>query len=550
MADEKVLREFSNYWRTLQNDNDKTYAEGTTRRSFLEAKRYIKRRYGDNIPDKEIILEDFYNQFLKSDKTSTSLSNIYLLKTIDDFLQNPASLFKTYEEQRDVKAFWAKTDKDYYKYTVSKKESKQIFAHDVFHNISNYDGRPFRKEDLLNPVGEKKQLLVEYLQETLKIARKQLLEKITKDYINSTINVIKTLNELGVLSEYIKRNNEKRMVMGIELLTFPSKKTEGSERYSVDQLMDYEFLKSLSFEKLVLIYGFYSNRLKKIADTIGLGLFICEKTNDFSPNNKEPNMLDVTRAYLQHTAIAQIHANAIPKIYDNLEHYSIEGGYKGKRYVAASSEKIYEEFFQKYEEAYSAYSGGQSSLDEDFYTYFYVQVADYVQKDFSIETLLVIFTESLSKSNWGYIPETADNGVNSIKRDKENILLGFDVDGLNMPVRLHMPLEKVRAFFRNFDKTYNIPNYVGNEDMEVWDKNMGASILMPLSPKHRKQVISFVKAMNPKGRYYNFAKHIQCMQYENNLARIQRWKGINSKKDERKYTNLLTGEETTLGRDR
>ena len=275
-----------------------------------------------------------------------------------------------------------------------------------------------------------------------------------------------------------------------------------------------------------------------------MGLFICDKIGDFDINNKNEDENEIMSAYLQYNVINELYEEATPKIYSDIERYVIADGYEGRKYVAVSFNKIYEDFFAKYKDAYSAYSGGESDLNNDFKTYYYTQVTDYWKKDYSIETLLLIALDSFQKVNWGYIPET-QHGENSIKRNKENILLGFDIDGFNMPVRLHMPLDKVKSFFKNSNSGHTIPNYIGNEDMMIWDKNIGASILMPLSPKHRKQVISFVKGLNPKSYYYNFARHIQCMQYENSLIRLQRWKDPNGRKGDRVYTNLLTGEEET-----
>jgi hypothetical protein len=101
----------------------------------------------------------------------------------------------------------------------------------------------------------------------------------------------------------------------------------------------------------------------------------------------------------------ELYNAALESVYKNLNYYAVEGGYGGRRYVAASSSKIYDDFFAKYKDAYSAYSGGNSDLYTDFNTYFYTQVTDYWQKDFSIETILLIGLENFQKINWGYIPE-------------------------------------------------------------------------------------------------------------------------------------------------
>lgn len=544
MADEKILREFSKYWKRPKDDNMQDFVNGITGRAVLETKKYISRRYGESIPSSEVIFDEYYEMFKRTDETFASLSDMYVLRVIKEFFNNPNMLFKALEAEKDSKSFWVKDNRQTYKYTSDQNANRRIFAYDIFHNFNDYEGNKFDKAKLLNLTPEIKEKLILHLIPQLKEIYKDRLQDLIDCYVNGIVNTLGILEKIGVLEANIWKNNSERQEMGLGILSFEYENTRASDKYCVKQLTEPEFLRKLPFEKLVLIYGFYSNRLKKIADTLGMGLFICDKIGDFDINNKNEDENEIMSAYLQYNVINELYEEATPKIYSDIERYVIADGYEGKKYVAVSFDKIYEDFFEKYKDAYSAYSGGESDLNKDFETYYYTQVTDYWKKDYSIETVLLIALDSFQKVNWGYIPET-QHGENSIKRNKENILLGFDIDGFNMPVRLHMPLDKVKSFFKNSNSGHTIPNYIGNEDMILWDKNIGASILMPLSPKHRKQVISFVKGLNPKSYYYNFAKHIQCMQYENSLIRLQRWKDPNGRKGDRVYTNLLTGEEET-----
>lgn len=558
MADENVLKEFLEYWQIPKTENEKRFSQKRMYNAVIDAKRYINMRYGSNIPDANTILTEYYKIFEKSDETTTSLSDMYLLRTMKEFLANPSILFGTYDEVKDVKWFWDKNSKPSYRYTASAKNNRRIFAHDIFHNFIDYRGRTFSKEGVLEISGDEKKKTIEDIVSKVKITQKKLTDEFLNTYINALINTLEILKKLGALGENLTRNNRERQAMGLPILAFDEKTAENSYKYSLNDLFDPEFLRRLSLEKLVLIHGFYSNRLKRVSNALGMGIFICAKSDAFDTKNKDINTEEMIRAYLQYNAMDGIYKEAVSHVYADLDKYKHADDYKGKRYVLASSQKIYNDFFKKYEKAYLLYSGGflgdkgiSANMDSDFDMYFYTQVMDYFQKNASIETILVTAIESFDKVNWGYIPETR-NGQNSIKRNKKNILLGFDMEGLNMPVRLHMPLDMVRDFFKNFNKSYNIPNYIGNEDFALRDNedydyedkgNMGISILMPLSPKHRKELIKYVKEnITPKNTYYNFAKHIQCMQYDNSLNRIQRWKNINGR-NERSYTNLLTGEE-------
>lgn len=540
MTHEELLKEFSAHWK--ENDSEvETLIKIAINRNIEEARGYVKRIYGENIPNNTQILEDYYNSFEKSDATTVSLSSFYLLRTIKEFIANPDTLFNTYKKLKDSKTFWENDPNHFFVYDSNKSNNREEFAYDILHNFTDYDEKSFSKDRLLNLTPQDKAKLISYLKTKLSEHYKSISKELVLKYIHGIINSLKILQRLGVLKSQIEKNNRDRKLMGLESLKFDFEKDEKSGKYSVEQLMDEKFLSTLPMEKLVSLHAVYSNRVKKITQNLGIGLFICNKFDMFNSKKKSISDESLLNAYYQYNALDGLYMGCMPQIYSNVKEYSSKQEYKGKMYASIDLIKVYNKLLAPYEKVYSIYSKDSGDLHNDFFSYITTKVSDYWQKDFAMETLIIIAMENFGTINWGYIPETK-NGKNSIKRNKEKILIGFDIEGFNMSVRVHGELENIKNVLINQYGSCEMPDYIGNEDMEVWDRNIGAAILMPLSPHHRKQVIAEVKNMDHNSESYNFGKHIECTQYNNNLNRIQKWKDPNGRKGIRTYTDLQTGD--------
>lgn len=539
MTQEEMLKEFSKYWVNTEGKNElKAFAI----KSVEEVRKYVKKRYGNEIPDAEDILFDYFNMCRRPDDSMVSISDFFCLNTIREVARRPDAIFEIYEKVKNSKNFWIKDDSDAsYRYSADPNKNMERFAYFTFHEVFNTARLKIGKEELFNLSRERKIAITDAIRSYFKEDYKKRFSNLKANYVRGIITSIQILQNLGQLETLVEKNNYIRNLMGLDVLTFDLKAEKSSGKYSLEDLLNEEVLDSLPLEKLALMNSFYSNRAKKIADFFGMGFFICSKLDDFNISSEKPDGDKVLQAYSQYKFLDKAMKAAWPQIRNNIQDYT-EDEVNSNKQVGVYTPKIYDDFIAKFEKAYALYNEHEWSLSDDFNCYCSTSVMiDYDQKDCSMETLLLIAMESFQTTNWGYIPEE-NHGKNSIENNKENILLGFDIPGFNMPVRLHIQLEKLRAFFGSIDKSYEIPNYIGNDDMEVWDKNMGAAILMPLSPQHRKYLISSVKKMKTDNPHYKFARHIECMQYDNNLFRMQKLKDPNGRKGARTYTNILTGE--------
>lgn len=546
MTQQEILSNFSKFWGKDTKESRKM-KEAIVDRVIKEAKKYLRYKYKDNVPDVNTVFNNFFYDFPRSDDTVVGLSDFYLIKTIESIVKDKNIIRRTCAKFEDDKRFWEARDLKYL-YTSNKYENQKLVVHDFIHHFMDSEGSAYTKNKCMDlSIRE-----LNYISNKLTEIEKRLRKKVLKEYVKGISNSITILDNLGVLDSQIATNNKSRSKMGLDVLCFSKEHEEGDFKFCLNDLKSEDFLIKLPLEKLALIHSQYYNRLIKVAESLGAGLFILDKSGELNSKDKEVDKEKALTAYSQYSTVKNIQNEISPVLYNDMEKYTVKGAYQGKRYVVLDDEKIFNEFFSQYTEFYSMYSNEDTNMLVDYKNFMKLNVTSYFQKDFAMETLLFIALEDFENDNWGYIPEK-NNGRNSIERKKENILLGFDVEGFNMPVKLHFPYEKLVAFLKNNGKNFEIPEYMGAEDIEAWNgkegvwENVGTSILMILSPTQRKMIINMVKEDKiPKDIYRDFIHHIECMQYPNNYKRISKWKDPNGRIGGRKYVNVLTGKEKTI----
>lgn len=159
--------------------------------------------------------------------------------------------------------------------------------------------------------------------------------------------------------------------------------------------------------------------------------------------------------------------------------------------------------------------------------------AIYNIKSINIKQLLLNIERSSKITNWGYIEEKKQ-GVNSIKREMDNILIGIDYPGFNIPIGLHTNREQLLEYFRQTKENTIIPIYEGEKDGEYRGKLRARSLLMPLTEKRESFIIKMNKQAKTIDKNYILIRHL------GNLV-TKKAKGI-EKIYPRKYVNLENGD--------
>lgn len=104
----------------------------------------------------------------------------------------------------------------------------------------------------------------------------------------------------------------------------------------------------------------------------------------------------------------------------------------------------------------------------------------YFSKDASLLALLsTIASNKDAVQNWGVILDRDECGTEQDKLNlkKDYLLLGFDIKGLNMPLRLHIPTDTVKDFAREYLESEYIPVYEGDNDFRYMTRPLSTPLL-------------------------------------------------------------------------
>ena len=103
--------------------------------------------------------------------------------------------------------------------------------------------------------------------------------------------------------------------------------------------------------------------------------------------------------------------------------------------------------------------------------------------DFTLSSLIyTVLTNQKNKTiNWGYVMDDEN-------KDKEKILLGFDIPQLNTALFTHIKKKYLINAVKNITGQTIIPVYEGAKDFIVLSKGkrMTAAVLYPITSKQRK----------------------------------------------------------------
>lgn len=350
--------------------------------------------------------------------------------------------------------------------------------------------------------GDKKE--VEYLAQKIQEHSANAMQNVKSSCISSITECVGFLDKFGFLKQYVDLSNKEYFNMGIQDM-----------KYSYNEVLEAlseENLRKLNTESLIMLSSFWLNRTSKIVKELNSALYIVvcpelfiHSSTESSENNNDAKITSVFSVSQEDINNVILKMQVIHKMFLNLygqcDKARAQQMHQGKSLESTASsfstsstfdiQKSANRIITYYGDEYKRYfqqlfPNSENNLADDFMFSNICENANfnlYRLKNFQIQSLLTCLLNNSPSivENYGYIPED-----NKDIRQQRVVLIGVDMKGFNMPLRLHIDKEMLLDVLRDVqDGKTLFPIYQGYKDFKSSGNkvSMATHIYVPLSPE-------------------------------------------------------------------
>lgn len=483
--------------------------------------------------------------------TQISYGYMYYLDEIEKFLKDPDSLWDSYDNNICTKYIM---EEPYVKYSTDRQKNTRMFFSEIFYNL--VQNMEFYQTSYLSERDRK--VISNYVAGIMRdVVRNKYIGLAKFELIEALKSVIEMLEKLGAIETMKFDNNSQAQRLGLDFF----KIAEDIPSIEDGKLFGIEF-EQCSIFQLEALLCHYFNRLEKVRESIGKGLFflcyLCDLPDVFKTNVRRFSSEKLLECQKEYVVMFCIQQNMLEEVYELFEKSEINN------MPEPNFENIYNETIDKYFRAYVEYFKLVDKGNEDTpearkeftirlntlsITNAYYKHFNYITKISLFEDLII--QAERNNINWGVMPDGAEG-----YRIKRNMLIGFDIPGLNMPLRLHFPLIAIKQVVHNYLGLDEIPLYVGREDFDILDKPVGTQFILPLNFENRREIKNLAQLdYREDGTVFGNAvekypkitsdavrriKHINYMQLPNTAKRLLSEK-TRKTQEFPDYMNIFTG---------
>lgn len=562
--------------KVLREIGEKVQSSWTSYSAYLARKRMkdtislIKKWYTDaNIPsDIDDILRDYNQRGIIINQINYGYA--YYLDELKKFKKNPYSLWDFYESVENKESLF---NPPFIRYTTDEVQNTSMFLSDVFYcSMLNIEVIKMNSSILNLFDTEKRKMLADTIVKIIANGvSRDYYERTRGQLVEALQNTVNMLSDLDVLDEMRDTHNSTANRLGLKSFGIPP----NTPIVDDGKIIGVDFTESSVFQ-LEAMLSHYSNRLEKVREEIGKGLFALRffaKTQNLMDIN--PDLITDEELMGCQTKYA-VWSHIYQEMLSGYQEILLES--KDENPVMPTIGETYDLFVKKYENAYDLIFNTALAKNEEiteFKSEYFLfgltnssyRHVNYLTKERLIEDLIVLAERE--NINWGIMEDGIDG-----YRLKKHVLLGFDIPGLNTSIRLHYPIDSLRRVVHDYLKTDEVPLFVGGDDFDIVGEHTGTQFVAPITPEQKIEVkmlskmnlkdgeskiitIDTVKESqkgkgNKSGNNANKeevkitadtlrrAKHINCMQLPNMTEKLLAIKTDKTQKA-RDYLNIFTG---------
>lgn len=524
-----------------------SYSVYLSKMKMKEAIVAIPKWYPDgNVPtDLTEILQDY--KAIGTVETHINYGHTYFLDELEKFLKNPNALWNFYDKYKDKKDF---SQDPFIKYSTNISQNTEMFFSEMLYNVLQTN------EIRVLECGDREKITKHLVNVYKNIISKQYVELYKFQLIASLQNVVEKLERLGSLEDMRVLNNTVAERLGLDFFKISNE----IPLVEKGKICGVEF-ENCSIFQLEAMLCHYCNRLEKVRESIGKGLFflcyLCGHSDVFKMNVHIVDDEELLECQKEYVVLQNILDEMLKTAHYMFEKSKIDKTDEPKfldiynqtvdKYFSA-----YAEFFQLVEKGKETSEEARQEFEIAFKTYnvtnSHYKHFDYLTKQSLVEDLII--QAERNNINWG-VMEDGNDGY----KIQWKVLLGFDVPGLNTTLRVHVPIGIFRKTVYDYLHLTEAPLYVGREDFDIADKVSGTQFLLPLTQKQLKSVklylakhkVSTSKVENKQDKSFKNTidavrrvKHINYMQLPNTTKRLLSEKTAKTQEFP-DYINIFTG---------
>ena len=396
--------------------------------------------------------------------------------------------------------------------------------------------------------------------------------KMCEDFIkqnekNSLKSIGKFFEGLGYFDKYLAIYNNQSIKYNFPELKFGLSKDTDSGEIGLKDTFSDEYLDNLSIEELCFLSCFWSNKFAKeweafnsafcAIDSLNLWKDIVEGKTNINIKNDTLDACIRKSNYLN-----QLTTETFNMLQKDISLTEIKKGTAANLSLTKDYSDYYMQLHNFIGKDYTKFFSSSCLTNNEFidnisFSSIFVNLKEfaYKKKDAILQPLVRKRLDDNYCKNWGLILNEIVSGqyVDSIDTDRPKVLLGFDIEGFNMPFCFHMLKDNVADLVKLSNSDCLIPEYQGNEDFIVFNKenntyeNIPANIIMPMPKSHKKIIMNHAKTDGENKNFWEhlyflangtFPKHLMQTVQKSKKQTISTRKPI-------VYTNLKTGKRYT-----
>lgn len=392
-------------------------------------------------------------------------------------------------------------------------------------------------------------------------------ENLRKSYIRSLKYLGRQFKTFGLLDKYCKDQDRFLSRLDMKELRYPLNDEQNDNgSITVENFFTDEALEKIDTNRLSVLTAFWVNRYTKELGDMNRAFFLVSSLNlwhtirDAKQDEKTGKInIDIDEKELETIYEKMYFLREISQdMIENIEHENEaekqiivgQNGNMVKRmdvsdYIDRLDRTLAGEYAEYFDRKNPDFT---NNFVKDFDTYRIMDNAifnAYRLKDMNLIAILSNLQKTNFSKNWGVVLEKGKD-IQTTKK----VLLGIDIEGLNMPMRLHIDKSVLEDFFKANQNTSLVPVYQGEEDFRHQGRVVSTQVLMPLSGPQRKGLKQIEERQKIDSPTRNLVEHLKFLadsnEYPEHLKeeKVVRKKGktkIVRKVPDTKYVDLKTG---------